>query len=102
MYIESIPWKEMLPVLKSTVRKGNWRSGIVDAEGRRQGPWKEFYETGELRSEGKYKRGLRDGDWVFYYRDGKEEQRGGYYRGKPERRLEMDLQQWPNLEKNPL
>ena len=58
--------------------------GIVDAEGRRQGPWKEFYETGELRSEGKYKKGLRDGDWIFYYRDGKEEQRGGYYRGKPE------------------
>lgn len=58
--------------------------GIVDAEGRRQGPWKEYYDTGELRSEGNYKKGLRDGDWVFYYRDGKEEQRGGYYKGKPE------------------
>ncbi len=58
--------------------------GIVDAEGRRQGPWKEFYQTGELRSEGNYKKGLREGDWIFYYRDGKEEQRGGYYRGKPE------------------
>lgn len=58
--------------------------GIVDAEGRRQGPWKEFYETGELRSEGKYKDGLREGDWVFYYRDGKEEQRGAYFKGKPD------------------
>jgi len=58
--------------------------GIVDAEGRRQGPWKEFYDTGELRSEGNYKNGLREGDWIFYYRDGKEEQRGGYYKGKPE------------------
>lgn len=58
--------------------------GIVDAEGRRQGPWKEFYETGELRSEGSYKQGLREGDWIFYYRDGKEEQRGSYYKGKPE------------------
>ncbi|MCF8465151.1 MAG: hypothetical protein K9G41_09935 [Flavobacteriales bacterium] len=58
--------------------------GIVDAEGRRQGPWKEFYETGELRSEGKYKDGMREGDWLFYYRDGKEEQRGTYHKGKPD------------------
>lgn len=58
--------------------------GIVDAEGRRQGPWKEFYDTGELRSEGKYKDGQREGDWLFYYRDGKEEQRGSYHRGKPD------------------
>lgn len=58
--------------------------GIVDAEGRRQGPWKEFYDTGELKSEGSYKNGLREGEWIFYYKDGKEEQRGTYYRGKPD------------------
>jgi antitoxin component YwqK of YwqJK toxin-antitoxin module len=58
--------------------------GIVDDQGRRQGPWKEFYETGELKSEGNYKNGLREGEWVFYYRDGKEEQRGSYYKGKPD------------------
>ena len=56
--------------------------GIVDAEGRRQGRWREFHETGELRSEGNYKNGSREGDWVFYYRDGKEEQRGAYHKGK--------------------
>lgn len=56
--------------------------GIVDAEGRRQGPWKEYYETGELRSEGGYKDGAREGDWVFYYQNGKEEQRGTYHKGK--------------------
>ena len=58
--------------------------GVVDAEGRRQGPWKEFYETGELRSEGSYKKGKREGEWVFYYRDGKEEQRGSYNKGNPD------------------
>lgn len=58
--------------------------GIVDAEGRRQGPWKEFYETGELRSQGKYKNGSREGEWVFFYENGKEEQRGTYLRGKPD------------------
>ncbi|MFM1874358.1 MAG: hypothetical protein RL266_95 [Bacteroidota bacterium] len=58
--------------------------GIVDAEGKRQGPWKEYYETGELRSEGRYKNGLREADWVFYYKDGKEEQRGSYVKGRPD------------------
>lgn len=58
--------------------------GIVDAEGRRQGPWKEYYETGELRSQGKYKDGGREGEWIFYYQNGKEEQRGTYHKGKPD------------------
>lgn len=58
--------------------------GIVDAEGRRQGPWKEFYEQGELKNEGNYKNGLREGGWVFYYRNGKEEQQGAYRKGKPD------------------
>jgi len=58
--------------------------GIVDPEGRRQGNWKEYYDTGELRSKGKYKIGSRIGLWVFYYRGGEEEQRGEYHKGKPD------------------
>lgn len=58
--------------------------GIVDSEGRRQGKWKEFYDSGELRSEGAYVDGQRKGVWVFYYKDGKEEQRGNYHKGKPD------------------
>jgi antitoxin component YwqK of YwqJK toxin-antitoxin module len=58
--------------------------GVVDQEGRRQGPWKEFYATGEPRSEGRYKAGKREGEWVFYYRDGKHEQRGSYNKGRPD------------------
>ncbi|MBL4585520.1 MAG: hypothetical protein JKX84_00475 [Flavobacteriales bacterium] len=59
-------------------------NGIVDPEGRRQGVWKEYYDTGELRSEGKYKDGSRIGPWIFYYQGGKEEQRGEYHKGKPD------------------
>lgn len=58
--------------------------GIVDAEGRRQDFWKEFYDSGELRSEGNYKDGKREGGWVFYYKDGKQEQVGNYFKGKPD------------------
>jgi len=55
--------------------------GIVDPEGRRQGDWKEFYETGELRSKGRYVNNRREGRWIFYYRDGKVEQEGEYVKG---------------------
>jgi antitoxin component YwqK of YwqJK toxin-antitoxin module len=58
--------------------------GVVDPEGRRQGKWKEYYDTGELSSEGSYKDNRREGEWVFFYRDGKEEQRGGYRKGLPD------------------
>jgi len=66
-------------------RKGRiMGEGIVDTEGRRQGDWKEYYETGELRSKGKYKDNKRTGPWIFYYQDGKTEQEGNYRDGKPE------------------
>ena len=58
--------------------------GIVDAEGRRQGPWKEFYDSGVLKSAGNYKNGTRQGSWIFYYENGKEEQKGDYHNGKPD------------------
>lgn len=55
--------------------------GIVDPEGKRQGEWKEYYETGELRARGKYVNNRREGKWTFYYRDGKVEQQGHYSKG---------------------
>ena len=55
--------------------------GIVDEEGRRQGPWKEYYETGELKSEGSYKDNLKIGKWNYYFRNGDIEQTGSYQRG---------------------
>lgn len=41
--------------------------GITDMEGRRQGKWKEFYETGELKSEGTYQNSNRTGQWKFFF-----------------------------------
>lgn len=66
-------------------RKGEvLADGIMDDEGRRQGYWKEYYEGGALKREGKYKNGLREGPWKFYYSDGSSEQRGTYKNGKPD------------------
>lgn len=50
--------------------------GITDAFGKKQGPWKEYYESGELLASGNYKNGLRTGEWTFYHRNGKTEQKG--------------------------
>jgi antitoxin component YwqK of YwqJK toxin-antitoxin module len=58
--------------------------GIIDEQGRKQGPWKEFFRTGELKAEGKYKDDLKIRKWVYYYINGKVEQSGDYLRGKPE------------------
>jgi len=58
--------------------------GIYDEEGVKQGVWKEYYETGEPRSEGKYENGVRVGEWKFFFRNGKTDQKGKYIKGKPE------------------
>ncbi|MCI5054994.1 MAG: hypothetical protein MRY83_02735 [Flavobacteriales bacterium] len=52
--------------------------GKLDEKGIKNGPWKEYYSTGELRAEGTYKGGLRVGVWVFYHLNGKVEQKGKY------------------------
>jgi len=60
-------------------RKGSMTGeGIIDEEGNRDGPWKEYYEEGGLRSTGTYDKGIRIGEWKFYYPDGKVEQQGKY------------------------
>lgn len=59
--------------------------GIVDEQGMRQGPWKEFYETGEKAGEGHYLNNLRQGEWKFYFKGGSVEQIGKYdQKGRPE------------------
>lgn len=56
--------------------------GIVDAEGIKQGDWKEYYpRSGKLRAEGAYKNGARIGKWTFYFENGKIEQKGTYREG---------------------
>jgi antitoxin component YwqK of YwqJK toxin-antitoxin module len=56
--------------------------GIPDKAGVKQGFWKEYYTTGELRSEGKYIDGERVDVWKFYHKNGKIEQTGKYKKGQ--------------------
>ncbi|MPM06157.1 hypothetical protein SDC9_52453 [bioreactor metagenome] len=52
--------------------------GIIDPAGKKQGPWKEYYETGELMASGTYKNNERVGSWTFYHNNGKVEQKGSF------------------------
>ena len=52
--------------------------GITDENGLRQGVWKEYYETGELRAKGKYKNSMPIEDWKFYFPDKTVEIEGSY------------------------
>ncbi len=56
--------------------------GIVDSDGNRNGPWKDFSAGGALVAEGSYNENRRSGEWKFYNASGKLEQAGSYYNGR--------------------
>jgi len=73
-------------VINSTVYSNGivLAEGIYDEQGRRQGLWKFYRETGELKEVGKYKNNLREGTWKYYFIDGEIEQVGDFAFDKPE------------------
>lgn len=70
-------------VIKGYVFENGWLryEGITDMNGLRQGIWKEYYQTGELRSKGNYKNSKPIGEWKYYFTD-KSIEILGYYNNK--------------------
>ncbi len=58
-------------IIKGYLFEEGWLryEGITDMNGLRQGLWKEYYPTGELRSQGKYKNSKPIGQWKFFFPD---------------------------------
>ena len=52
--------------------------GIVKDDGNRNGPWKDFYPDGSVKSEGNYDNGKQVGEWKYYHSNGKTEQTGKF------------------------
>ncbi len=73
-------------VVKSFIfRYGNLvGEGIFTDEGKKQGPWKEYYNDGKLRAKGSYNNNLRNGLWLYYYKNGQLEEMGKYINGLPD------------------
>jgi len=60
-------------------KKGNViGEGIIDEEGIKDGPWKEYFLNGALKSTGTYDKGKRIGEWKFYHPNGQLEQIGSH------------------------
>jgi antitoxin component YwqK of YwqJK toxin-antitoxin module len=56
--------------------------GIVDEEGNRNGPWKDYATDGTVIAEGAYADNRRTGTWKFYNTNGRLEQAGSYNNGR--------------------
>ncbi|OQX78816.1 MAG: hypothetical protein B6D61_04655, partial [Bacteroidetes bacterium 4484_249] len=54
--------------------------GIIDEAGMKDGPWKEYYPNGAVKSVGTYDKGKRIDVWKFYHPNGQLEQTGTYNR----------------------
>jgi len=72
-------------IINGYIYKNNEKTGegIVDKEGKRQGDWKLYYKTGELKAEGKYVDGKKEGKWKYYFQTGQKKQIGEYRKGQP-------------------
>ncbi len=53
-------------------------SGPIDVADEQEGPWKEYYDNGQLKAEGVYASGVKVGEWKYYFRDGKKFEYGKY------------------------
>ncbi|MEE9407128.1 MAG: hypothetical protein V3V28_03530 [Polaribacter sp.] len=50
--------------------------------GKPDGKFYEYYDTGEMQRTGKYDTGLREGNWKVYYKNGKIQEKGKYKKGE--------------------
>lgn len=58
--------------------------GSFDENENRVGEWKNYYETGELMSQGQFVNDRQNGEWKFYFQNGKPEQVGNFNGGVAE------------------
>ncbi len=52
--------------------------GIIDEYGKKQGYWKEYYQSGQMQGEGIYTDNIKIKEWKYYYRNKQIEQTGNY------------------------
>ena len=60
-------------------------TGIAEGSfknGKKEGPWVEYHDNGQLFGKGNYKKGKREGPWVTYLHNGQLVDEGTYKNGK--------------------
>lgn len=58
--------------------------GIIDKEGNKEGPWTNYFPSGQVKSKGRYVENNRSGKWIFYFESGKRMQTGEYKQDAPD------------------
>ncbi len=92
LYLDSIPIGEHIFYNKEgkpekSIRYSRQGTGNRTAEGpvdeneKRTGEWKNYFETGELRSSGKFINDRQNGEWKYFLQNGKIEQIGNFNNG---------------------
>ena len=51
-------------------------------DGKRDGPWVDYYNNGQIWTKGTWKDGKRNGPWVYHYADGRLLEKGTWKDGK--------------------
>ncbi len=74
------------PIFEGLV-KIYYETGILKSEsfyvkGIKDGRFSAYFDTGELQERGDYANNLRDGNWKTYYKNGKIKERGKYEKGE--------------------
>ena len=70
------------PAVSYFYKSGNIFRKLTCIEGEIEGKFSEFYETGELKTTGRYKNNLREGAWKTYTKKGTIKEKGKYTKGK--------------------
>ena len=70
-------------ILSEIYRYGKiYAQGLIDENGKYQGEWKLYYDSGKIKAKGNYISSVREGQWIFYFENGETEQTGFFEKGK--------------------
>jgi antitoxin component YwqK of YwqJK toxin-antitoxin module len=68
-------WNKEQPIVDGV------RVNQYDMDGRKQGLWEDYYDSGKLYSKGNYINGIWEGNWEWYYDNGKISSKASYVNG---------------------
>ena len=52
--------------------------GIITQKGERDGFWNEYFDNGNIKAKGNYRKDIKTGEWKYYHKSGKLEQEGKF------------------------
>ncbi len=82
LYFKQIQKKRNKSIVVFSYKNGNPYREYTYKNGKKNGKFLEFYETGELKIEGSYSNNLKNGVWKVYYKKGKIKEKGKYNNGE--------------------